>query len=77
MNYFGGVQYLNPIYALPTRALAAELAVQAQPGDLILAERDTLIGYYSTCTRASATYQDVIRQRICWIGQHNHTRSGW
>ena len=72
LNYFGGVQYLNPIYALPTRALAAELAVQAQPGDLILAERDTLMGYYYNLHPGAATYQDVDPAAdLGWIEQHD------
>lgn len=71
LNYFGGVQYLNPIYALPVRALAADLAAQAQPGDLILAERDTLFGYYYTAQPGAAAYQDVDpAANRAWIAQH-------
>jgi hypothetical protein len=71
-NYFGGVQYLNPIYALPTRALAADLAAQAQPGDLILAEPDTLLGYYYNLHPGAATYQDVDpATNLAWIEQHS------
>ena len=74
INYFAGVQFLNPIYALPTRALAAELSAQAQPGDLILGERDTLIGYYYSQHPGAATYQDVDPQtNLAWIEQHEPT----
>ena len=71
VNYFSGTQFLNPIYALPTRELAAELAVQAQPGDLILGESDTLIGYYYGLHPGAAAYQDVDPQtNLAWIKQH-------
>jgi hypothetical protein len=82
-HYFGGVQYLNPIYALPVRAAAAELAAKVQPGDLILAERDTLFGYYYGAPHAgygpppgavqvgAATYQDVDPEaNLAWIAAH-------
>jgi mannosyltransferase len=72
LNYFGGVQYLNPIYALPARALAADLAAQAQPGDLILAEPDTLLGHYYNLHPGAATYQDVDpATNLEWIEQHS------
>ena len=75
VNYFNGVQYLNPIYALPTRALAAEVAAQAQPGDLILGERDTLLGYYYGLHPGAAEYQDVDPQtNLAWIEQHAPSR---
>jgi 4-amino-4-deoxy-L-arabinose transferase-like glycosyltransferase len=71
LNYFGGVQFLNPIYALPVRALAAEVAARAQPGDLILAESDTLFGYYYTRHEGGAAYQDVApAANLAWIEQH-------
>ena len=75
VNYFNGVQYLNPIYALPTRDLAAELVTQAQGGDLILGERDTLIGYYYSLHPGAAEYQDVDPQtNLAWIEQHAPSR---
>jgi 4-amino-4-deoxy-L-arabinose transferase-like glycosyltransferase len=70
-NYFGGRQFLNPIYALPTRAVVQEVARQAGPGDLILAERDTLLGHYYTQTSGVAAYQDVDPPaNLRWIDQH-------
>lgn len=82
-NCFAGREYLNPIYAIPTRAIAADLAQQAGPDDLILAERDTLVGdYYQAQTQAQtgaepgkATYQDVDpAQNLAWIEQHQPPR---
>lgn len=71
VNYFAGAQFLNPIYALPTRDIAAELAAQTQPGDLIVGERDTLIGYYYGQQPGAATYQDVDPQaNLDWIDEH-------
>jgi hypothetical protein len=58
-NYFGGRQFLNPIYALPTRAVVQEVAGQVQPGDLILGERDTLFGHYYAEAPGAGAYQDV------------------
>lgn len=72
VNYYSGVQFLNPIYALPTRALAAELAAAAGPGDLILAESDTLFGYYYTQHPGAAVYQDVDPAvNLAWIDEHD------
>jgi uncharacterized membrane protein len=72
LNYFAGVQYLNPIYALPAREVAAELAAAAQPGDLILAERDTLLGHYYQLRPGAAAYQDVEpAANLAWIAQHH------
>jgi hypothetical protein len=77
LNYFAGVQYLNPIYVLPTRAVAAELAAAARPGDLILAERDTLLGHYYERRPGAATYQDVDpAANLAWIEQH-HPATIW
>lgn len=71
VNYFNGEQFLNPIYTLPTRALAAEVAAQAQPGDFVLAERDTLFGYYYGQHPGAAEYQDVDpKANLAWIEQH-------
>ena len=75
VNYFNGVQFLNPIYALPTRALAAELAAQAQPGDLILGERDTLIGYYYSLHPGRGHVSGCRSRRRTWPGSSSTTPS--
>jgi hypothetical protein len=70
-NYFQGRQFLNPIYALPTLSVAQEIARSVQPDDLILAERDTLIGHYYTQDPGLAAYQDVDpAANLQWIDQH-------
>lgn len=59
VNYFRGEQLLNPIYVVPARAAAAELAQSAGPNDLILAEPDTLIGHYYGLKPGAAIYRDL------------------
>ena len=58
-NYHRGEQLLNPIYVVPARAVAAELAAVAGPNDLILAEPDTLVGYYYYRTPGAATLREI------------------
>ncbi|MCC7359403.1 MAG: glycosyltransferase family 39 protein [Anaerolineales bacterium] len=56
VNYYGGQQFLNPIYLTPAREAAAWLAAAASPGDALLIETDSLVGYYLAqppATRAS------------------------
>lgn len=59
LNYFQASQLLNPIHVVPARDVAATLAAEAAPGDLIVGESDTLIGHYYTLRPGAATYQDV------------------
>lgn len=58
-NYYRGEQLLNPIYVVPARAVAAALAQTTGPGDLILAEPDTLVGYYYQLAPGQAAYADI------------------
>ena len=46
VNYYAEQQFLNPIYLTPAREAAAWLAAAAQPGDAVLVETDSLVGYY-------------------------------
>jgi len=41
-----GRDLLNPIYAVPAREIAAQVAESAHPGDLFLADRDTVVKRY-------------------------------
>ena len=45
-NYFAGRNFLNPIYAVPTETVVADVAARSQPGDLILSDVDTGFSYY-------------------------------
>lgn len=59
VNYYRGEEFLNPIYVVPARAVAAELAAEAGPDDLILAEPDTLVGHYYRLAPGAAAYRDL------------------
>lgn len=45
-NYFTNRHFNNPIYAVPTRELAAEFARSTSPRDLIVADWDINLNYY-------------------------------
>jgi hypothetical protein len=50
LNYYAGRDYLNPIYAVPTREVMAGLAQRTDAGDVVVAEHDTGIGFYAART---------------------------
>jgi hypothetical protein len=45
-NYYVGEHFINPIYAVPTHTVVADVMALAQPGDAILSDFDTGFGYY-------------------------------
>jgi len=58
-NYYNGNQFHNPIYAVPIRQVVEEVRMKCAPGDLIIAEADTLFGYYYQQNPGPALYQDA------------------
>jgi hypothetical protein len=46
INYQAGQEFLNPIYAVPTREIAQEICQKAVPSALVLAQRDTGLPFY-------------------------------
>lgn len=70
-NYFSGAHFLNPIYTVPARPVAAEIAALARPGDLLVAEADTLIGYYYAQSDGAARYQPADgSDHAAWVAAH-------
>lgn len=57
-NYFTRQEFLNPIYAVPTREVAAQLR-QAPDDALIVAESDTLAPYYYRTNPGAAELIEV------------------
>ena len=45
-NIYGGVEYHNPIYAVPMRQVASQVRAEARPGDVIFSDVDTGFDYY-------------------------------
>lgn len=45
-NYYQGLEFHNPIYAVPMRQVVAQVRAQCQPGDVIVSESDTGFAYY-------------------------------
>jgi hypothetical protein len=45
-NLLAGTHYHNPIYAIRVREMAAQVARDAQPGDLVLSDQDSLFFHY-------------------------------
>ena len=58
-NYYHGYQFHNPIYAVPIRQVVEEVRMKCAPGDLIIAEADTLFGYYYQQNPGPALYQNA------------------
>jgi len=46
VNYFEGVEFHNPIYAVRTREIVEDLAKSAGPDDLVIAAPDTGVPFY-------------------------------
>lgn len=59
VNYYNGQQFHNPIYAVPIRQIVEEVRASCSPHDLIVAESDTLFGYYYRHKLGPAVYQDA------------------
>jgi len=45
-NYYAGEHFINPVYAVPTDTVVADVMSLAQPGDAIVSDFDTGFGYY-------------------------------
>ncbi|HQE91955.1 MAG TPA: glycosyltransferase family 39 protein [Anaerolineae bacterium] len=45
-NYYVGRNFFNPVYAVPTEQVVADVLTQAQPGDVIFSDVDMGFGYY-------------------------------
>jgi len=50
LNYFTGREFHNPIYAMPTRDIVAQLAKETEPDDIVLAATDIGIDFYASRT---------------------------
>jgi hypothetical protein len=45
-NYYRGLEFHNPIYAVPMREVVARVRAECQAGDVIVSESDTGFAYY-------------------------------
>lgn len=59
VNYYAGREFHNPIYAVPVRRVVEDVRAKSGPEDLIIAESDTLFGYYYNQNPYPAWYQDA------------------
>jgi hypothetical protein len=58
-NYYQGREFHNPIYAVRVREAAARVRELSHIGDLVLAEDDTVFGYYYQMDPGPAAYLDA------------------
>jgi hypothetical protein len=58
-NYYQGREFHNPIYAVPVRAAAARVRDLSHASDFVLAEDDTVFGYYYQMDPGPAAYRDA------------------
>lgn len=54
-NYYRGLEFHNPIYAVPTREIVTQVSSHSRPGDVIIAEPDTGFSYYYQQAEQPAT----------------------
>jgi hypothetical protein len=45
-NLYTGRQYHNPIYAVPMRQIAQQVVADSRPGDVVVADPDSIFDYY-------------------------------
>lgn len=46
VNYYNGWEFHNPVYVIPSREIVRQVTIDAGPGDVIVASRDSLFDYY-------------------------------
>jgi hypothetical protein len=54
-NYYRGLEFHNPIYAVPTREIVTQVSSHSRPGDVIITEPDTGFSYYYQRTEQPVT----------------------
>ncbi len=78
-NYYRNRHFVNPVYVMPSREIAAFLAEESQPGDAIFCDEDSGVDYYchqlgcgtppllSTSTEEAITYLEGHRNDRVWL----------
>jgi hypothetical protein len=54
-NLYTGRQYHNPIYAVPMRQIAQQVVADSRPGDVVVADPDSIFDYYLARTGSGTT----------------------
>jgi uncharacterized membrane protein len=57
INYYRGTDFINSVYNTPAREVAAAIAAQAQPGDAVVTESDSMIEIYLPAAYQAAHFQ--------------------
>ena len=71
-NYYPGYQFINPTYAVPTRAILRTIETQAQPADVIASETASGFGYYYALSDQSwPHFTDFDQAREFIAAQHS------
>ena len=71
LNYYRGVDFVNPIYNTPARSVADAIAAQAAPGDVVVSESDALVDYYLPKTlRADSFYPEQSTDLRAYLSAH-------
>jgi len=71
VNYYHGTDFINSVYNTPAREVAAAIASQAQPGDIVVTESDSLIEFYLPAVyRATHFYPEQAVEIQAYLAAH-------
>lgn len=77
-NLYRAEHYMNPIYLTPGREVASDLAREAQPGDVVLAEEDSGANYYLARLASGVQVMDPVDDAsVQWVLASADTRRIW
>jgi uncharacterized membrane protein len=73
VNHYTGRQYLNPIYIVPARQVAEQIATQAGAEDVVIGEWDSGLSHYYKLAGGQAPYFEATQARdaIDFISTHS------
>jgi hypothetical protein len=75
-NYYQNRHFVNPVYAMPSREIAALLAEESRPGDAIFCEDDSGVDYYCHQLGCSTPPSFIlsVAEVITYIQEHRSER---
>jgi hypothetical protein len=77
-NLYRAEHYMNPIYLTPGREVASDLAREAQPGDVVLADEDSGANYYLARLAVGVQVMDPVDDAsVQWVLASADTRRIW
>ncbi len=73
VNYYRGTDFINSIYNTPAREVAETISAQAQPGDAVVTESDSMIELYLPAVyQAAHFYPQQTAEVQAYLAAHPH-----